>query len=263
MEEIRNTLDEMLGKDRDLPRKEKMKLNKHFDSPEVCKFYLLDFCPHDLFVNTKSDLGPCKKRHDHFFKNQFLNDPNRSQYQFKYEDMLMEFLEDLISSVDNKMKKSFERIEAPLPEQEKPRELMEQVHVIDSKIEELVIQAENFGEQGRIEDSEIIMRQIDKLKEQKNDMMMRTDNPLMSKVSQMKVCEICGAMQSAQDNEKRLQTHVEGKLHTGYFKIRQYLDNLRTKKLERKLKLEQERERERMQREYRERERIKEQERKR
>ena len=58
---------------------------------------------------------------------------------------------------------------------------------------------------------------------------------MMIKEKQMKVCDVCGAMQSMQDNEKRLQTHVEGKLHTGYAKIREYLEMLRRRKLERKL----------------------------
>lgn len=28
-----------------------------WDSKEVCGFYMVRFCPHDLFVNTRSDLG--------------------------------------------------------------------------------------------------------------------------------------------------------------------------------------------------------------
>lgn len=28
--------------------------------PQVCKYFLVKFCPHDLFTNTKADLGPCK-----------------------------------------------------------------------------------------------------------------------------------------------------------------------------------------------------------
>lgn len=28
-----------------------------WDSKEVCSFYMVRFCPHDLFVNTRSDLG--------------------------------------------------------------------------------------------------------------------------------------------------------------------------------------------------------------
>jgi hypothetical protein len=256
MDSIRATLDELMGKDRDVPLKERMHVNKHFDRPEVCKYYLLDFCPHDLFPNTKSDLGPCKKRHDQFFRQQFVKDPNKEQFQIKYEESLMDFLEELIAEVDNKMKKSFERIEAPLPDTEKPRDIIEQIRWIDNKIQELIEQAEKFGEMGRIDESEVLMRQIDRLKEQKNELCMMSEHPLMAKEKQMKVCEVCGAMQSLQDNEKRLQTHIEGKLHTGYLRIREHLDILRRRKLDRKFRQEEEKERERMQKELKDRERI-------
>lgn len=43
----------------------------------------------------------------------------------------------------------------------------------------------------------------------------------------MKVCEVCGALQSALDTGKRLTMHLEGKLHTGYLKIRNKLDELK------------------------------------
>ena len=45
----------------------------------------------------------------------------------------------------------------------------------------------------------------------------------------MKVCEVCGALQSASDKEDRLQMHLEGKLHQGYQKIREKLRELRDK----------------------------------
>jgi hypothetical protein len=249
MDSIRKTLDELMGKDRDVPLKERLSSNKHFDKQEVCKFYLLDFCPHDLFPNTKSDLGPCKKNHDQFFRQQFLKDPEKDRFQIKYEENLMDFLEELIADVDNKMKRSFERIEAPLPDTEKPRDVVEQIRMIDNRIQELVEQAEKFGDMGRIDESEVLMKQIDRLREQKNEFIMMSEHPLMAKEKQMKVCEVCGAMQSLQDNEKRQQTHVEGKLHTGYLRIREHLDILRRRKLDRKFRLEEEKERERVQKE--------------
>ena len=49
----------------------------------------------------------------------------------------------------------------------------------------------------------------------------------------MKICDICGSLQSAQDNEKRLQTHYEGRLHSGFLKIRNYLEELKERKKER------------------------------
>ena len=46
----------------------------------------------------------------------------------------------------------------------------------------------------------------------------------------MKVCEICGALQSAVDTDQRLQMHLDGKLHQGHLKIREKLKELQQKK---------------------------------
>jgi len=37
---------------------------------------------------------------------------------------------------------------------------------------------------------------------------------------QQKICEICGAIQTINDTEKRIQTHLEGKIHQGFLKLR-------------------------------------------
>lgn len=46
----------------------------------------------------------------------------------------------------------------------------------------------------------------------------------------MKVCDICGAMQAINDTEKRNQTHLEGKVHTGFALLRKELDKLSKQK---------------------------------
>jgi hypothetical protein len=46
----------------------------------------------------------------------------------------------------------------------------------------------------------------------------------------MSVCDICGAMQSATDTDKRMVTHLEGKLHQGFAKIRKVLSELNQKR---------------------------------
>lgn len=57
MDQIRQELDELMGKDRNLPLQERLKKQEHFDDQDVCKYVLVSFCPHDLFPNTKADLG--------------------------------------------------------------------------------------------------------------------------------------------------------------------------------------------------------------
>lgn len=45
-------------KDRNLTEEERKDYKEiTWDSKEVCAYYMARFCPHDLFVNTKSDLG--------------------------------------------------------------------------------------------------------------------------------------------------------------------------------------------------------------
>lgn len=72
MDVIRQQLDELMGKDRNLlvcccgcdllvtdhlQPHEKKGRGPHFTDSEVCKNYICGFCPSELFTNTKSDLG--------------------------------------------------------------------------------------------------------------------------------------------------------------------------------------------------------------
>ena len=52
----------------------------------------------------------------------------------------------------------------------------------------------------------------------------------------MKVCEVCGALQSVADTDDRLQMHLEGKLHQGYVRVREMLTALRAKRAEERRK---------------------------
>jgi len=244
MDYLREDCDNLLGKDRNLPLKEKISRKKHFDDREVCSFYLIDFCPHDLFPNKKSDLGPCKKRHDNFYKIQYENNPNKKEYKIRYEEILEGFLERLVLDVDNKIRKAVERIEAPIPETQKSLEVQNQIKLIDEKIQEFAEKAEKLGEEGLIDQSEEIMKQIDILTQEKYELEKSNDNPFLQRERQMIICEICGGFQSSLDTEKRLQTHNEGKLHSGYAMIREKLNYLRQKREKRYLNEEKEKERE-------------------
>jgi LUC7 N_terminus len=88
------TLDQMMGKNRNATAKTDFG-KEHFTSPEViideskvCKHALVSFCPHELFPNTRFEMGHCSKRHDEFFKKQFflLTDDDRLPYELKYID---------------------------------------------------------------------------------------------------------------------------------------------------------------------------------
>lgn len=245
MKSIRNTLDHLMGKDRDLPLKERHQIKRHFDTSDICKYFLLDFCPHDILLNTKSNIGPCKRRHDIYLKNSFLNNANKDQYRIKYEEDLILLLEDIVDEADLKIKKAQEKLDSQLPEAEKPKELVDQLDQLNAKIEELITEAGTLGEEGLISQSEKLMNEVDKLKEKKLEINNMIEHPLIAKEKMMQICEICGALQSMQDNELRKQTHYEGRMHTAFFKIRAQLDILKKNKANRKIKAEELRENER------------------
>ncbi|MCI09571.1 luc7-like protein 3-like [Trifolium medium] len=58
MDAQRALLDELMGSARNLTEEERRGYKEvSWDDKEVCGFYMVRFCPHDLFVNTRSDLG--------------------------------------------------------------------------------------------------------------------------------------------------------------------------------------------------------------
>ena len=237
MEGLRKALDNLMGKDRNLPIKEQILKKKHFDDPDVCKFFLIGFCPHELFTYVKSsNIGECRYRHDQQFKIGFESDPNREYYQIKYEDSLISFLESITSELDMKIKRCLERIELPPPEQVLNKDAQIEIENLNKEITEKIKEAEHLGEIGLIDQSEKLMKEIEQIKIQRNLLTNTKEHAAIYKDRQMKVCEICGALQSAIDNEKRIQTHKEGKIHSAYLKIRQYLDLLRKKRIERQIK---------------------------
>jgi hypothetical protein len=204
-----------------------------------------------------SNIGECHYRHDQEFKISFENDPNREYYQTKYEETLISFLESITSEVDLKMKRCLERIEAPVPEQVINKDVQEEIEQLDQQISEKLKQAEHLGEIGMIDESEKLTKEIEQIKVQRSVLTNTKEYPAIYKDRQMKVCEICGALQSAQDNEKRIQTHKEGKIHSAYLKIRQYLDLLRKKRIERRIKEAELKEKDKLIKELKEKEKEK------
>lgn len=74
------------------------------------------------------------------------------------------------------------------------------------------------------------MEEVEKFKKQKAELEALGDSSQVKQDRNMKVCEVCGALQSAGDTDKRLTMHLEGKLHTGYLKIRKKLAELKNKR---------------------------------
>ena len=110
-----------------------------------------------------------------------------------------------------------------------PAEFREKIENVDAEIKKLLRYVEQLGEIGKIEESEKLTEEIERLKRTKQDLWILAENPSLAK-KQMKVCEICGAMQAINDTEVRNQNHLEGKVHTGFALLRKELEQLKKRK---------------------------------
>lgn len=151
----------------------------------------------------------------------------------------------MVAQVDQKIKRSLARAEnGPQGRSDPANDLQTQPEMnalqqenVNEKIDQLETKinlynenVEKLGEEGKIDEAEAVMLEVEKFKKQKAELEALGDSSQIKKDNNMKVCEVCGALQSAGDTDKRLTMHLEGKLHTGYLKIRKKLAELRNKR---------------------------------
>jgi uncharacterized phage infection (PIP) family protein YhgE len=135
-----------------------------------------------------------------------------------------------ISLIDDKIKKAMAKNEQPHNQYERiPSEVQERIDKIDSDIKKLVQQSEYLGDAGKIEEFEKALGEIEQLRASKTELMKMAENPTMI-AKQQKVCDICGAVQALNDTARRDETHLNGKIHLGFKKLRDELKNLQKRR---------------------------------
>ena len=55
--------------------------------PKVCRSFLVGTCPHDLFTNTKQDLGLCARVHSEALKAEYDASPDKAKLNYEYDYM--------------------------------------------------------------------------------------------------------------------------------------------------------------------------------
>lgn len=237
VEAQRALLDELMGAARNLTAEERKGYREvRWDDREVCGFYLVRFCPHDLFVNTKSDLGPCRRIHDQKLKESFEKSPRHDIYVPRFEAELNHFCEKLIQDLDRKGKRGRERLAQDVDVASLvpvPSEKAEQLGALEEKIKKLLEQCESLGEDGKVDEAQAIMKKVDVLNIEKSALMQLVSNERGLAVSQekkMALCDICGSFLVANDAAERTQSHVTGKQHVGYGLVRDYLSEYKAKR---------------------------------
>ncbi|XP_062187275.1 uncharacterized protein LOC133890765 [Phragmites australis] len=255
MDAQRALLDELMGTARNLTEEEK-KGHKElkWDDPDVCGPFMVRFCPHDLFINTKSNLGPCSRIHDPKLKESFEKSPRHDSYMRRFEAELAQQCEKLVMDLDRKIRRGRERLAhdtaVPLPI---PSKITEQLSVREEQIKKLLEQIEELGEAGKVDEAEALMRKVDLLNAEKTVLANQADNKAAMLEKKMELCETCGSFLVSDDALERTQSHVTGKQHIGYGMVRDFLTEYKAAK-------EKAKEEERLAREKKEEERRKQRE---
>lgn len=255
-------LDELMGRDRNLAPDEK-RSNVRWDDENVCKYYLCEFCPAELFTNTRSDLGPCEKIHDENLRKQY---EKSSRYmKVGYEREFLRYLQSLLAEVERRIRRGHARLALSQNQQASGAvgpagKNEEKIQVLTDKIEALLLQIEELGSEGKVEEAQGMMKLVEQLKEER-ELLKSTTSTIESfaaQEKQMEVCEVCGAFLIVGDAQSRVDDHLMGKQHMGYAKIKSTVEELKEKL--RKKSVEPERE-DRLKKERDEKDRERERER--
>jgi len=244
MDAQRALLDALMGSSRNLTDEEKKEHREvGWDDPDVCAAYMARFCPHDLFINTKSNLGTCPKIHDPVLKQSFEDSPRYAAVLPKFEAELAHRCEKLVLDLDRKIRRGRDRlaqeVELPPPAH---GDKSEQLSMLQEKIKKLLEQIEQLGETGKIDEATALMRMVDVLNLEKAALVNHAENKalMVPQEKKMELCEQCGSFLVTNDVLERTQSHVTGKQHIGYGLVREFLAEYKAAREEERLAREKE-----------------------
>lgn len=158
-------LDELMGKNRNACVGEDAS-GPHWSDEDMCKYFLCGFCPHDLFVNTKTDLGVCDKLHDERMKTAYKKSHRYGKMGYEHE--FVRFLSELLDDVEKRIRRGHERLAVNKsvnnPDPDTGTERKVKVNALTKRINDLVKQAEDLGTEGKVDQAQGVLKLCEQLK---------------------------------------------------------------------------------------------------
>lgn len=226
----RALLDQLMGKDRNAPTFKG--ISEQWKDPSMCKAYILDFCPYELFYNTKVFLGNCRSTHSDVVKQQFETsaDRDKSALTKKYELDLLTQLERIVDGVDLKVRKQKERINSRIADYRLPLDKQKELEEMNQEISISMKQVEKLAEQGMFSESALLMSKVEELTKRSTEFKKQAENRYFKTES---VCNVCGAVTvfslDEQGKDELINDHLRGRQHSGMERVRMKMIELKTK----------------------------------
>lgn len=229
--EQRKLLEQLMGDQFMGPNSQSKTANLVLTSPQVCRSYLAGTCPHDLFTNTKQDLGPCPKFHPENLKIEYDGLPaseRASKYGFEYD--YMRDMQKYIDECNRRIDAAQRRLEKTPDEIRQTNSLLKTISDLSRTINTGLLEVGILGEMGSVglACNELYkVRTAKHAKEQaERDLKSLSDTSGPSGHQKLQVCDVCGAYLSRLDNDRRLADHFYGKMHLGYAQMRREYEKL-------------------------------------
>ncbi|KAI4747609.1 LUC7-domain-containing protein [Aureobasidium sp. EXF-12298] len=198
--------------------------------PKVCRSYLVGTCPHDLFTNTKQDLGLCPKTHSEALKSEYENADDQQKRKWGFEFDYMRDMQKYIDDCNRRIDSAQRRLEKTPDEIRQTNALLKQIGELSRNIEDGLVEVQILGELSSVNTAVteyFRIRQQKQLKEDRErELKALSDTSGPSGHQKLQVCDVCGAYLSRLDNDRRLADHFFGKMHLGYAQMRKTYQQL-------------------------------------
>ena len=157
---MREMMDELMGRDRDVNLDEKVHTSQNMDDPGLDRYFLCGCSPYELLRGTKSETMPQMDR-EGFLKDrpeamkiawEALSQEERDSHGFERETR--DFLQILVEEQDRRVRTAKEKYERDNnAEPEIPPDKKKQLETLREQVKELQAQSEALGEEGDVDGS--------------------------------------------------------------------------------------------------------------
>lgn len=231
--EQRQLLEQLMGRDSLVingGRKVHRARDLGLHDPKICKAFLLNVCPYELFAGSKQDMGRCNKQHLQKHKIQYDKEVAQGKRFPEFEKEVVGILNRFIVDCNRKIEHALKRLEHTDEEKARIREAAKDVEDVDSKLNIMLQEISKLIERNEVAKAADQGAKLEELLVKKEYYVKKlrdvAENAGQSAQQKLQVCEICGAYLSRLDSDRRLSDHFLGKVHLGYVQMRQALREL-------------------------------------
>lgn len=198
--------------------------------PKVCRSYLVGTCPHDLFTNTKQDIGPCPKVHNEALKEEYSKADAEQKKRWAFEYDYLRDMQKYVDECNRRIDTAQRRLEKTPDEIRQTNALLKQISSFSQTIEAGLLEIRIMAEQGlvnlAVQEFFKIRQAKQQLEDRERELKALSDTSGPSGHQKLQVCDVCGAYLSRLDNDRRLADHFYGKMHLGYAQMRKTYEAL-------------------------------------